>query len=145
MWAIPAWVEQILLAVIGLSGGVAVAAGLFSFIVELGVVADFADRTHTGEQIMFYEDCVALGGIMGNLIYVFRIGLPLGTPFLAVTGLFAGIFVGCWAMALADILNVFPIFIRRLKIIKTIPYIIIGLSLGKTAGALVYFLGRWGV
>lgn len=143
MWAIPAWVEQILLAVIGLSGGVAVAAGLFSFIVELGVVADFADRTHTGEQIMFYEDCVALGGIMGNLIYVFRIGLPLGTPFLAVTGLFAGIFVGCWAMALAEILNVFPVFMRRLKIVRYISAFVISMALGKGLGMLVFFVQRW--
>lgn len=143
MWAIPAWAEQILLAVIGLSGGVAVAAGLFSFIVELGVVADFADRTHTGEQIMFYEDCVALGGIMGNLIYVFRIGLPLGTPFLAVTGLFAGIFVGCWAMALAEILNVFPVFMRRLKIVRYISAFVISMALGKGLGMLVFFGQRW--
>ena len=143
MWAIPAWAEQILLAVIGLSGGVAVAAGLFSFIVELGVVADFADRTHTGEQIMFYEDCVALGGIMGNLIYVFRIGLPLGTPFLAMTGLFAGIFVGCWAMALAEILNVFPVFMRRLKIVRYISAFVISMALGKGLGVLVFFGQRW--
>lgn len=143
MWAIPAWAEQILLAVIGLSGGVAVAAGLFSFIVELGVVADFADRTHTGEQIMFYEDCVALGGIMGNLIYVFRIGLPLGTPFLAVTGLFAGIFVGCWAMALAEILNVFPVFMRRLKIVRYISAFVISMALGKGLGMLVFFGQGW--
>ena len=143
MWAIPAWAEQILLAVIGLSGGVAVAAGLFSFIVELGVVADFADRTHTGEQIMFYEDCVALGGIMGNLIYVFRIGLPLGTPFLAVTGLFAGIFVGCWAMALAEILNVFPVFMRRLKIVRYISAFVISMALGKRLGMLEFFGQRW--
>ena len=143
MWAIPAWAEQILLAVIGLSGGVAVAAGLFSFIVELGVVADFSDRTHTGEQIMFYEDCVALGGIMGNLIYVFRIGLPLGTPFLAVTGLFAGIFVGCWAMALAEILNVFPVFMRRLKIVRYISAFVISMALGKGLGMLVFFGQRW--
>lgn len=143
MWAIPAWAEQVLLAVIGLSGGVAVAAGLFSFIVELGVVADFADRTHTGEQIMFYEDCVALGGIMGNLIYVFRIGLPLGTPFLAVTGLFAGIFVGCWAMALAEILNVFPVFMRRLKIVRYISAFVISMALGKGLGMLVFFGQRW--
>ena len=94
MWTIPEWAGQILLAAVGLSGGIAVAAGLFSLIVELGVVADFADRTHTGEHIMFYEDCVALGGIVGNLISVFRIGLPLGMPFLAVTGLLCGIFVG---------------------------------------------------
>ena len=143
MWAIPAWAEQLLLAVIGLSGGVAVAAGLFSFIVELGVVADFADRTHTGEQIMFYEDCVALGGIMGNLIYVFRIGLPLGTPFLAMTGLFAGIFVGCWAMALAEILNVFPVFMRRLKIVRYISAFVISMALGKGLGMLVFFGQRW--
>lgn len=143
MWAIPAWAEQILLAVIGLSGGVAVAAGLFSFIVELGVVADFADRTHTGEQIMFYEDCVALGGIMGNLIYVFRIGLPLGTPFLAMTGLFAGIFVGCWAMALAEILNVFPVFMRRLKIVRYISAFVISMALGKGLGMLVFFGQGW--
>ena len=45
MWAEAA--RQLLLAVIGLSAGVAAAGGLFSFIVELVVVADFADRTHT--------------------------------------------------------------------------------------------------
>ena len=97
------WAAQVLLAVIGISAGMAVAAGLFSFIVELGVIADFADRTHTGEKILFYEDCVALGGIVGNIIYVFHIGVPLGTALLAMFGLFAGIFVGCWAMALAEI------------------------------------------
>ena len=68
------WAAQVLLAVIGISAGMAVAAGLFSFIVELGVIADFADRTHTGEKILFYEDCVALGGIVGNIIYVFHMG-----------------------------------------------------------------------
>ena len=49
------WAQQILLAAVGLSAGVAAAGGLFAFIVELGVVADFADRTHTGDRILFYE------------------------------------------------------------------------------------------
>ena len=40
-------VEELVLALVGLSAGAAVAGGLFSFIVELGVIADFADRTHT--------------------------------------------------------------------------------------------------
>ena len=62
------WAQQVLLAVIGLSAGVAVAGGLFSFIVGLGVIADFADRTHTAGQILCYEDCRALGGILGNLV-----------------------------------------------------------------------------
>ena len=62
-------VEQLVLALVGLSAGAAVAGGLFSFIVELGVIADFADRTHTGDKLLFYETCVALGGIIGNIVF----------------------------------------------------------------------------
>ena len=58
-------------------------------------------------------------------------------------GIFAGIFAGCWAMALAEILNVFPIFIRRIKLIKCIPYIILGLAFGRGLGALLFFYNRW--
>ena len=36
---------QVLLALIGLGAGVGVAGGLFSFIIGLGVISDFADRT----------------------------------------------------------------------------------------------------
>ena len=129
------WAEQVLLGVIGFASGAVIAGGLFSFLIGLGLVSIFADRTHTGRQILLYEDSIVLGGTLFNIFYL---------VLLAVLGIFSGIFVGCWAMALADILNVFPIFIRRLKIVKTIPYIIMGLSLGKTAGALLYFLGRWG-
>ena len=133
------WAEQVLLA-----SGAVIAGGLFSFLIGLGLVSIFADRTHTGRQILLYEDSIVLGGILFNIFYLYQVRIPGGSVLLAVLGIFSGIFVGCWAMALADILNVFPIFIRRLKIVKTIPYIIMGLSLGKTAGALLYFRGRWG-
>nr|WP_317449416.1 stage V sporulation protein AB [uncultured Sellimonas sp.] len=139
------WAEQIILGIIGFASGAVIAGGMFSFLIGLGLISVFADRTHTGKYILMYEDAIALGGILFNIFFIYQIRIPAGSVLLGVFGLFSGIFVGCWAMALADILNVFPIFIRRLKIIKTIPYIIIGLSLGKTAGALVYFLGRWGV
>lgn len=139
------WAEQIILGIIGFASGAVIAGGMFSFLIGLGLISVFADRTHTGKYILMYEDAIALGGILFNIFFIYQIRIPAGSVLLGVFGLFSGIFVGCWAMALADILNVFPIFIRRLKIIKTIPYIIIGLSLGKTAGAIVYFLGRWGV
>ena len=63
------WTTQILLAAVGLSAGAAVAGGLFAFIVELGVVADFADRTHTADKILFYESCAAAGGIVGKELF----------------------------------------------------------------------------
>lgn len=140
-------VQQILLGIIGLSSGVAVAGGLFSFIVELGVIADFADRTHTGDQILFYEDCVALGGMLGNLFFIFRPALnaifPLPAVLLAIFGLFAGIFTGCWAMALAEILNVFPVFMRRTRIVRYITVLVVCTALGKGLGALLFFYRGW--
>lgn len=147
------WTEvgiQILLAVVGLSAGVAVAGGLFSFIVELGVIADFADRTHTGDRLLLYESSVALGGILGNLVYVFQIGLPsilrgtlVGTVVLGAFGILSGIFVGCWAMALAEILNVFPVFMRRARIVRYVSAFVISMALGKGAGAFLFFLKGW--
>lgn len=70
------WIPQILSAIIGLSAGMLVAAGLFSFITGLGVISDFADRTHTGEHVMLYEDAIVVGGILGNLLFVFKIHIP---------------------------------------------------------------------
>lgn len=137
------WAAQIFQAVIGLSAGVVAAGGLFSFIVELGVVADFADRTHTGDKILFYEDCTALGGIMGNLWYVFDLRIPAGVWGLAVFGIFAGIFVGCWAMALAEILNVFPVFLRRVKIVRYLAVFIVSIAVGKGIGACLFFAKGW--
>ena len=137
------WVNQIILALIGLTAGVVVAGGLFSFIIELGVVADFADRTHTADKILLYEDCVAVGGIVGNLMSVFQIHISGGMWLLPIFGLLTGVFVGCWAMALAEILNVFPIFVRRLKIVRYVSVFIVSMAVGKGLGAVLFFFQRW--
>ena len=136
-------VKQLLLAVIGLSAGITVAAGLFSFIISLGVVSDFADRTHTGKHVLLYETSVALGGILGNILIIYEVPIGMGEVLVPVFGLLAGIFAGCWAMALAEILNVFPIFIRRVKLLKCIPYIILSMAIGRGVGALIFFFNRW--
>ena len=78
-------VEELVLALVGLSAGAAVAGGLFSFIVELGVIADFADRTHTGDKLLFYETCVALGGIIGNIVFLFYSFAPNAVSFASAS------------------------------------------------------------
>ncbi len=138
------WVRQILLAVIGLSSGMIVASGLFSFIAGLGVVSDFADRTHTGEHVLLYEDAVIWGGILGNIFFIFQVQIPGGSWILPVFGILAGIFTGCWAMALAEMLDVFPVFIRRMKLVRCIPWVILGTAIGKSIGAILFFCQRWG-
>lgn len=82
------WIRQILVAVVGLASGFAVAAGLFSFIIGLGVVSDFADRTHTGKHVMLYENCIMAGGILGNIFWVYGLAMPGGKWIVPVFGLF---------------------------------------------------------
>ena len=116
---------------------------VFSFIVELGVISDFADRTHTAKHILFYEDMVSAGAVLGNLFQIFEVHLPGRSIFLGIFGLFGGIFVGCWAMALAEILNVFPIFMRRARIVRYLAVFVLMLALGKGFGAGLFFWKRW--
>ena len=131
------------MALWGLSAGFAVAGGIFALIIALGVVARFAGRTHTASKIFLYEDAVALGGIVGNLVSVYAFPLPVGDIGAGIFGIFAGIFVGAWAMALTEILNIIPIFSRRLNIKRGMEWIIFTMALGRTLGALLYFAKGW--
>lgn len=135
--------KQILLLIIGVGSGIAVSAGSFAAIAGIGVIPRFADRTHTAKHILWYESCAIVGGIVGNLIYIFHFPIPGKIIALGIFGLFSGIFVGCLVMALAEILNVIPIFTRRIKLTSGLNIIIIAIALGKIMGSLFQFLRGW--
>ena len=137
------WINWIMLSFLGLASGLAISAGLFAFLIGLGVISDFADRTHTGKYVTLYEDFIVVGGILGNMFWVYQVDFLRGSWLLLGFGLLSGIFVGCWSMALADILNIFPIFIRRAKITTGLSWLVVGLALGKSLGSLLYFYMRW--
>ena len=137
------WWQQILLGLMGLSAGFAVAGGLFALIIALGVVSRFAGKTHTAKYVFWYEDAIALGGILGNLMSIYNIAVPVGQIGVAIFGAFSGVFVGAWAMALTEIVNIIPIFTRRITLRRGIELIILSMALGRTLGALLFFAQRW--
>lgn len=137
------WINWIILSFLGLASGLAISAGLFAFLIGLGVISDFADRTHTGKYVTLYEDFIVVGGILGNLFWIYRVDFLRGSWLLLGFGLLSGIFVGCWSMTLADILNIFPIFIRRAKITMGFSWLIASMALGKSLGSLLYFYMGW--
>ena len=63
-----------------------------------------------------------------------------GHIFLGVYGICAGFFVGCVAVALAEILKTFPVIFRRLKVKTGLQVILLFMAFGKMAGALFYFI-----
>ncbi|WP_455716305.1 stage V sporulation protein AB [Anaerosporobacter sp.] len=128
-------IRYCLLAIIGFAGGAIVAAGVFSFITLLGVVNRLASKTSTAKHIILYENMVILGGILGNTWFIYQWDLPFGVLGLIPYGLFSGIFIGCQAMALAEVLNVIPVFAKRIKIKYGMPYIVASIAIGKAVGA----------
>ncbi|MCD7884243.1 MAG: stage V sporulation protein AB [Lachnospiraceae bacterium] len=130
---------QVFVTVIGFSGGFLVAGGVVSVMVGLGIITRFIGLSHTARQILWYEDAIFLGAVAGNVATVFDFRLVIGAWFLAVTGAFIGIFVGGWVMALAEVLDIFPVYSRRLGIRHGARWIVAALAVGKTAGSLLYF------
>lgn len=135
-------IKQIILALIGLSSGAVVAGGVFALIITIGVIPRMAAKTNTASRILLYEDCVLAGGVFGNLISMYPVSVPVGAVGLAVYGLFAGISVGCLAVALAEVLNAIPIFFRRIRLVHHHGWIVLSLALGKMTGAFYYFYMR---
>lgn len=124
----------------GFSSGILVSAGVFAFIVAIGIVPRLAKRTETQRFIPLYEDVITLGGLFGTTAMFIDYRLP-PIPFLAAAyALLAGIFVGVLAVALAEVLNVMPVMLRRSRLTKGLPWLLLAFALGKTVGSLVYFL-----
>ncbi|MCI8299005.1 MAG: stage V sporulation protein AB [Lachnospiraceae bacterium] len=133
------WIKQIFLGFIGVASGLAISAGVFSFIISVGVVPRIIGKSRTAMDIIAYENMVLLGGTFGNLISLFSPGVPGGILSVIVFGLSAGVFTGCLAVALAEILNTFPIMFRRLGIKYGLSWIMLFMALGKMIGALYFY------
>ena len=135
------WANHVFLGLIGLVCGLSVACGSFAFAVKLGIIPQMAGKSKTAEHMMAYENATILGGIAGNIISVFSgIRFPAGHVFLALYGLSAGIFVGCMAVALAEIIDAYPIMYRRMKLKIGMEWMVATIAFGKMCGCLFYFM-----
>ena len=125
---------------IGFSGGIAVAAGLFTLTTSLGIMTRLAQVSHTAGYIHKYEMAVAAGAVVGNLIWMYQPKLLFGAVGMILFGLLAGVYVGCLIGAIAEILNAFPVFFRRIKIREKIGWVILALVAGKVVGVWLQFV-----
>ena len=128
-----------ILILFGFASGVVVAAGTFAFIAAIGIVPRMAQGTKTKQYIRLYEDAILLGGLSGCIFMFGNIQMHLPIWSVSIIALLCGIFVGVLAMALAEVLNVMPILMRRAKLQKGITWFVVSFALGKLFGSLLYF------
>lgn len=133
------WIRYGLLTFMGLSFGGIVAAGLFTFITAIGILNRLVVVTNTADKVHWYENCVVFGALVGYLCWIYALPLHFGYWSTGLWGLFIGLYVGCLIGAIAEILNAFPVFLRRIHLKKGLMGIVLGLALGKLIGTLWYF------
>ncbi len=135
MWIL----KYLFLGFVSSAFGFIVAGGYLALISLIGIVPRLASTSKTSKYIIRYENAIIYGVVLGTIIFSYPVQLFTGPMIPAMTGFFSGVFIGCLAGALAEVVNVIPIFSRRAKIRKGIPYIIYALGLGKGAGVLFQF------
>ena len=136
------WIKYLFLIFCGLTSGVAIAAGTFAFIMIIGVVPRLVGKCHRAAGTMLFENAIIAGATLGCVWSLFaNLAIPFGWVTLVLFGLSAGIFVGCIAIAIAEMLNTLPIFTRRAALGKGIGIVLLAIAFGKTVGSLIYFSG----
>lgn len=147
--------KLLILGLAGMSFGILASAGVFTVLSAIGLIPRFIGNTHTAKEIWLYEDMVIWGTIAGGLFSLFydmcmlgafaegimpgQVWSVAGNILLAIVGLFSGVFTGCLALAIAEMLDSIPIFTRRISFRHGIGLAIISVALGKLFGALYYF------
>ena len=135
------WSRQLILVLCGLMAGGATAAGTFAFVMIIGVVPRLVAKLKRAADTMYFENAIVVGGTIGSILSVFtELSVPLGVPILILFGFNAGIFVGGIAVALAEILDTFPILFRRFHVKQGLFWVVTSLALGKFCGGLFFFL-----
>lgn len=124
----------------GLGMGIILSGGIIAFITIIGIIPLMAHRTQTSEHHILYGSAIMLGTFIGSILSMWPITLPVSNLFIAFFGLTSGIFTGVLIIALAEVLDVFPITDRRLKIKKGVYLMVYALALGKMIGSLYFWL-----
>lgn len=137
-------INRVILGWVAFGAGFAIAGGFIAFISLIGIVTRLAGLTKTANAIPTYENSMALGLILFNLLSLYHPNLrwiphAAGLSLIHIGSFFTGIFAGCLAGALAEVVNIIPIFSRRVKLRKGFPYMVKAAAVGKCIGCLIQF------
>jgi stage V sporulation protein AB len=134
---------------VGICSGIGVAAGTFAFLLVIRVIPRMVQKAKLEHKVIYIENIVFRGILFGTVLSLFSwkkkwLFTLLGRSILTIFGFSAGIFVGCLAVALAEILDTFPIFFRRIQLKEDFGEVLLFvMAMGKMIGSLFYFLAGY--
>ena len=144
------FLRRLFLICVGVCGGLGVAAGTFAFLLVIRVIPRMIQKAKLEKKAIYIENIVRRGVLFGTVLSLFSwkkkwLFELLGKTLLTIFGMSAGIFVGCLAVALAEILDTFPIFFRRIHLKEDFgETLLFVMAVGKMVGSLFFFLTGYG-
>ena len=140
------FLKSVFMLLVGICSGIGVAAGTFAFLLVIRVIPRMVQKAKLEHKVIYIENIVFRGILFGTVLSLFSwkkkwLFTLLGRSILTIFGFSAGIFVGCLAVALAEILDTFPIFFRRIQLKEEFGEVLLFvMAMGKMIGSLFYFL-----
>ncbi|GGN56614.1 MULTISPECIES: stage V sporulation protein AB [Oceanobacillus] len=127
-------------AFIGFGGGITVGAGFVAFITVLRIIPRLIQLSKSEAFIKIYTASIILGLLFGTFLTFFNGSWQEPVILLVLWGLLHGIFNGMLAAALTEILNVFPILLKRVKLDSFLLWLLMAIMFGKIIGSLFQWL-----
>lgn len=126
--------------VIGLGSGIIVGSGFVAFLAVLGIIPRLVQISKFQASLLSCQNSVILGAILGLILTFTDWTVQIPKIFLILWGIAHGMFVGMLAAALTEILNVFPIIMKRIRLDYFIQGLIMALVIGKIIGSLFHWI-----
>lgn len=130
----------LLLAIVGLAGGFTVGSAFVALLIVLDLIPRLVQLTRAHRRSAWFESGILFGAVYWSSADLFDWGMKLPMVTLLVPSVFQGLFVGMFAAALTEVLNVLPILAKRLKLKPYLFPLLLALVLGKMTGSLIDWL-----
>lgn len=126
--------------VVGLGSGLVVGTGFVAFITVLGIIPRLVQLSKSKRFLHVFERAVVTGVMFGTYLSFTPFHFKISLIVVSIWGLFHGVFIGLLAAALTEVLNVFPILAKRIKVDQQIIWLMLAIVLGKIGGSLFQWL-----
>lgn len=130
----------IALVLISFAGGFTVGSAFVALLIVLDLIPRLVQLTRAYRRSAWFESGILAGAVYWSSADLFEWGFALPEEVLLVPAIFQGLFVGMFAAALTEVLNVLPILAKRLRLKPYLFSLLLALVLGKMTGSLVDWL-----
>ncbi|QMV44321.1 stage V sporulation protein AB [Cohnella cholangitidis] len=132
--------QWLLIGVIGLAGGFSVGSAFVALLIVLDLIPRLVQLTRAYRRSSIFESSILFGSLYWICADLFDWSYKLPTKLLLLPAVFQGLFVGMFAAALTEVLNVIPIVSKRFKLKPYLLPLLMAMVLGKVTGSLVDWL-----